>query len=380
MSETPTPPPPSSEGSGPTQPASKPTPRLPYRADQLPRDGKPVSFYLAIFLALLLFVSGGLNLLLLFVSALGSAAGDLTGSSYSDAGDGMYEIVRVSGDANATDRLLRVPVSGPIAEAQTPVLGAAGGTVSQIRRALRTAARDDSIKGVLLDINSPGGGVTDSDEIWRIIQKFRTEHEKPVLALFGDIAASGGYYIAAACDEIVCRPTSITGSIGVIMQNFNIAEAADNLGIKQETIISEDTPYKDILSMFRPMKPEERAILGSIVDELYERFVKVVAGGRPALEYDRVRELADGRVYSAQQALNVGLVDAVEDLDAAIARLEALCDISSSSVVEQRRRPSFSELLLGARGPRTPSIERAAASLLTATSGPRFLYFWAGAR
>jgi signal peptide peptidase SppA len=157
--------------------------------------------------------------------------------------------------------VLQIGVRGAIAESGSPVLGAAGGSVSQVKRGLRMAAADD-VLGVLLYIDSPGGGVTDSDEIWRLIRKFRQEHpQKPVVALFGDIAASGGYYVAAACERITAHRSTITGSIGVIMSGWNFAEAAKKFGVEQIAIKSERTPFKDILSPTRPMRDDERALL-----------------------------------------------------------------------------------------------------------------------
>jgi protease-4 len=340
------------------------------------REGKPVSFYLAIFLALLLFVSGGLNLLLLVVSAFGSATAGLATVGEDDS---AWEIVAVGGDPDADKRILRVPIQGAIAESTSPVIGAVGGTVSQVKRALKVAARDDSIAGVILDINSPGGGVTDSDLIWREIRDFQSEHEKPIVALFGDVAASGGYYIAAPCDKIFARPTTITGSIGVIVSNINVAEAADKLGIHQEVVVSENTPHKDMLSPFRPMTDEEREILRSIVDEMYGRFVDVVAEGRESLSRERVLELADGRVYSARQALDAGLVDEIGTAEDAEAELRRLAGLDTAQVVEQRRRPTLSDLLFGA-GARVTTLEDGLAPLLRGSSGARFLYYWPGGR
>jgi protease-4 len=357
-------------------------PARPYGEAYLPREGRPVSFYLAIFLGLLLFVSGGLNVLLLVVSVFGSATAGLGGASIDD---GDYQIAVVDGDREAQARLLRVPIEGAIAEASSPVIGAAGGTVSQVRRALRFAARDERVKGVLLDINSPGGGVTDSDLIWQAIDDFKRETKKPVLALFGDMAASGGYYVAAACDRIVARPTTITGSIGVILSNLNFVEAAAKFGIHQENVVSARTPYKDIMSPWRPMDDAEREILRSIVDEMYDRFVDVVDAGRPGLSRERVVELADGRIYSAQQALDTGLVDEVGDADDAYATLRRLCSIDEAQVVEQRRLPTLTDLLFGrtgagGTGAATPSVDRSLATLLGSSTGAKFLYYWPGGR
>lgn len=341
-----------------------------------PREGRPVSFYLAIFLGLLLLVSGGLNLVLLVVSAFGSATGGLGSTSVDN---GNYEVVAVAGDRKAKDQILRVPIEGAIAEGSSPLLGGGGGSVTNLRRALRLAAREDDIRGVLLDINSPGGGVTDSDLIWQAIREFRKESQKPVVALFGDIAASGGYYVAAACDRILARPTTITGSIGVILSNTNFGEAAAKFGVHQENIVSARTPYKDIMSPWRAMRDDERAILTSIVDEMYDRFVDIVAEGRPSLTRERVVELADGRIYSADQALAAGLVDEIGSADDAYAVLRGLCGIDAAQVVEQRRLPNLSDILFGASA-RSPSLDQDLGALLRSSTGAKVLYYWPGGR
>ena len=204
-----------------------------------------------------------------------------------------------------------------------------------------------------------------------------------MLALFGDMSASGGYYIAVACESHHRAPDDDHGQHRCDHeQSYNVrqgAREATSVSRKQVTIKSDRTPYKDILSMMREVRPEERAILTSIVDELYERFVEVVDAGRPNLDTDAVRRLADGRIYSANQALAVGLVDQIGSIDDAYEKLESLCEVSSARVVEQRRRPTFSDVLFGARS-NTPNLEQAAASLLGSVSAPRFLYYWTGAR
>ncbi len=336
-----------------------------------------MSFYIAIFLALLLVVSGGLNVLLLLFSAIGSASGL---GSVSDPDSAYYDVVAVGGDADAVDKVLRIPVQGAIAEVGSPLIGAPGGSISNVRRALRIATQDSAIKGVLFDINSPGGGVTDSDEIYRIIGEFRDENpEIPVLALFGDMAASGGYYIAVACERIIARPTTITGSIGVIMSAYNVAEAAQKLGIQEVVIKSSHTPYKDMLSLFRPVTDEETVILDSIVEEFYQRFVDVVDQGRPGLTREEIVELADGRIYTGEQALQNRLVDDVGTIDDALEWLRSEMDVDSAQIVEHRRRPGLFDLLLGVTSPE-PSLQALATRLLESTTGARFLYFWPGGR
>jgi protease-4 len=343
-----------------------------------PSEGRPVSFYLAIFLALLLVLSVGLNLVLLVLGVVRSAAGSL---GVGEASDANFEIVAVGGDNDARDRILRVPVEGAIAETATPLIGAPGGTVTQIERALRLAKRDESIKGVLLFINSPGGGVTDSDLIYRKVRQFRQETSKPVVALFGDTAASGGYYIACACEHIMAQGTTITGSIGVILSAWNFHEAAHKVGVKSVDIVSPRTPYKTMLSSTKPVDEVEVAIARGIVDEMYERFVDVVAEGRPELERDRIVTLADGRIYSAQQARQAGLIDGVGTEQDAIELMKARAKVGSVKVVEQRRRISFFDVLTGAHKPAPPpSLEQALGTFVSKTTGPRLLYFWPGGR
>ena len=316
-------------------------------------------------------------MLLFFASFVGSATGGFAVASEEDGA--MYEVVAVAGDSDADDRILRLPIEGAIAEMASPVIGSRGGVVSQIRRALRLAGREDSIKAVLFDINSPGGGVTDTDEIHRLITAFKAEHGKPVFALFGDVSASGGYYVAAACDRIIARPTTITGSIGVIMNSLNYAEAAEKLGIESIAIKSERTPYKDMMSPTRPMRDEEREVLVSIVDEMYDRFIDLVDEGRPNLTRAQVEVLADGRIYSAQQALDNGLIDHIGNVEDAYALMREELDIDTARVVEHRRRPTLGEMLFGFHSA-DPSIRTDLVELLYSTTGPKFLYFWPGGR
>ncbi|HEU4419508.1 MAG TPA: signal peptide peptidase SppA [Planctomycetota bacterium] len=354
------------------------------QASVQPRESRGVAFFVAIFLGILLVASAGLNVLLMLLSVGSLAGAGLTGGF---DGDGIYDELHVAGERGGSAKILQVPIRGAIAEAQSPVLGAAGGTLTQVRRALRRAAADE-VLGVLLYIDSPGGGVTDSDEIYQMVRRFRRDHpEKPVLALFGDMAASGGYYVAAAAERIVARRTTITGSIGVIMSAWNFAEAARKLGIDQIAVKSERTPYKDILSLTRPMRDEERVLLVKIVDELYDLFVDVVDEGRDNLDRSQVLAVATGAIYTAKQALGNGLVDEIGDHETVLAWFQQRLG-RAPTIVEHRRRPGLADLLLGSSAPSVPqggvsaagAMERSLDSLLTGSTGPRFLYFWEGGR
>lgn len=343
-----------------------------------PSEGRSTSFWVAIFLFLLLMISGAVNVLFLFVGLVGSASG-LGGAVSEEEG---YKVVVVAyKDAKPENRILRVPIVGAIAENLSPVVGAVGGTVSQVRRALKLAARDKDVKGVMFDIDSPGGGVTASDEIWRLIREFRAKNpSKPVMALFGSVAASGGYYIAAACDRIVARPTTITGSIGVIVSTFDVSEALAKIGIKARSLVSPNTPYKDMLSPTRPMTDDEKLKVVAIVDEMYDRFVDIVDQGRPELSRDRVQALANGLIYSANQARSNGLVDMVADTTEAYEEMCRMINVPEAQVVEQRRIPNLADILFGARSGRPMTAGDSLAAVLFRTTGSKFLYFWPGGR
>jgi len=338
-----------------------------------PRESRGVAFFVAIFLGILLMASAGLNVLL-FLLSVGSIAGSGLGGEF----EGLYDEVHVAGERGARTKVLQIAIHGAIAEGQSAFLGAAGGTVTQVRRALREAA-GEGIDGILLHVDSPGGGVTDSDEIYRMILRFREEHpKKQVLALFGDVAASGGYYVASAAERIIARRSTITGSIGVIMSAWNFAGAAKDLGIDQIAIKSERTPFKDILSPTREMRDDERKLLVGIVDELLDMFVDVVDAGRPNLDRAQVLSVANGAIYTASQALANGLVDEIGDHEAAAAWFQQQLG-RPVAIVEHRRRVGIADLLFGMRQS-APTVEQSLGRLLTSASGPRFLYFWEGAR
>lgn len=360
------------DGGGPSAGPPQPT-RWP-QVSQAPRETRGVSFFVAIFLGILLVASAGLNVLLFLLSV-----GSMAGAGLGGAADALYDEVHIAGERGATRKVLRIPIHGAIAESSSPLLGASGGTVTLVERALRQAA-SEKVQGLLLDIDSPGGGVTDSDEIYRRIQRFRRDHpDVKVAALFGDMAASGGYYVAVAAERITARRTTITGSIGVIMSAWNFAEAAKNFGVDQIAIKSARTPFKDILSPTRPMRDDERALLTGIVDELYDQFVSVVDEGRLNLDREQVLAAATGAVYTATQARDLGLIDEIGDLESVRGWFEGQLG-GGVEIVEMRRRPGLGELLFGGVPGASGSGAELAQHLLLSSTGPRFLYFWQGGR
>lgn len=237
-------------------------------------------------------------------------------------------------------KIVLIEVHGAIMEGAASPFAMGPGIVESTVKQLRTASSAPDVKAVILSVDSPGGGVTASDVIHHAVQAVR-DAGKPVVVHMRDLAASGGYYISAPANTIIASPTTVTGSIGVILSTFNAqALVEDKLGIKQDNIVS--GPHKDILSMMRAMTPEERAILQAIVDDMYKRFVDIVQQGRNGhakFPSDRaaVEKIADGRVYTAGQALDLGLVDAVGYRDDAIAEARKLANAPNAQVIQYHR-------------------------------------------
>ncbi|MDQ0339770.1 protease-4 [Caldalkalibacillus uzonensis] len=198
---------------------------------------------------------------------------------------------------------------------------------------LKHAFEDETVAAVVMRVNSPGGGVVESDEIFHTVRELKEEYDKPFVVYMGNTAASGGYYISAAADKIVANRNTITGSIGVIISTYNIHELAENWGIKEESITS--GPYKDILSPMKEVTDGERAILQSLVDEMYDNFVDVIIEGR-GMERNKVLQLADGRIYSGQQAKELGLVDELGFLDDAIDHAAEMAGIENPTVISYK--------------------------------------------
>jgi protease-4 len=193
-------------------------------------------------------------------------------------------------------------------------------TPNYVRKQLRKAAKDDKVKGILLRINSPGGTVATSQELFDAVQTFR-KAGKPIVVSMGDVAASGGYYIAAGADKIVAAPGTLTGSIGVIIHLLNLQEIERKIGIAP--VVIKSGSFKDIGSMDRPMTKEEKALLESIIMDSYDQFVEAVAKGRN-MDKAVVKKLADGRIYSGRQAYSVKLVDQLGSYEDALALLQSM--------------------------------------------------------
>jgi len=228
------------------------------------------------------------------------------------------------------ERVAVISVTGLISDSES--------TIEQLKKFVK----DDSVKAIVLRINSPGGGVAPSQEIYEEVKKARAK--KPVLASMGALAASGGYYIACATQRVYANPGTITGSIGVIMPFMNVKDLVEKIGLKGMTVKS--GVFKDMGSPMRDMTPQERELLQGVVDNVHHQFVNAVADGRN-LEREDVRRIADGRIFTGEQAKELGLVDVLGNLEDAVSDAGKLGKISGEPkvVTSTKKKISFLDLL-----------------------------------
>ncbi len=318
-----------------------------------------------LWLLFILVLIGGLalaGLVVVFEMMDGSDLGTLASRS-SSARPHLHEVLVKAADTR--DKIAVIDVDGVISGDPVDYQGTT--LVSHIEDQLERAADDDLVKAVLLKINSPGGEVLASDEIYKLVMEFQEEHDKPVIATMGTVAASGGYYVAAPCRWIVCHDLTITGSIGVIMQSYNWRGLFDKVGVRPQVFKSGQ--MKDMMSPDKAVEDitvEERRIVQDLVNETFGRFKDVVNEGR-ALAHSRNEdnegetpekgralarnweEFADGRLLSGKEAWKLGLVDELGDFNAAVKRAQKLAGLEEARLIQYFRPASFGSLfrLLG---------------------------------
>lgn len=261
--------------------------------------------------------------------------------------ESKYKVKYVEGDKESDYEILLIKIRGAIyegSEEKSLPFKISKDMLKTIKKDLDTAKNRDAIKAVLLDINSPGGEVTASDIIYHQIENFKKETGKPVVAIFGTLGASGAYYVSCAADYILAHPTSIVGSIGVIMQGINFEKLAKTIGVKAVVLKSKRTPKKDILSPMREMTESEKKMLIGIVDSIYDRFVSIVAKSRKKTVKE-ITKIADGGIYNADTAKKLGLIDEIGYREDAINAACKLAKIKSAMLVKRSTKKSFSEIL-----------------------------------
>lgn len=289
-------------------------------------------------------------------------------------GPGPLRETQVSGTGSA--KVLLIEISGMISSQEKEGFLPAPSLLARIKEQLTRAAQDNSIKAVVLRINTPGGTVTASDIIYHELKTFKTSRKIPIVASIMDLGTSGGYYIAAAADTVMAHPSSVTGSIGVIMLTINARGLLEKVGVEATAVTS--GPRKDMGSPFRVMTTEERTIFQGLIDSFYQRFLSVVQEGRPNLQMEQIKKLADGRIYTGEQAKAAGLVDEIGYLEDAIELAKKQAKLTEARVITYHRPGEYSNNVysrLLAPGPLS-SLAEFDVMALARGGTPQFMYLW----
>lgn len=281
----------------------------------------------------------------------------------------------ISGERGPKILLLKIDGVISLREPERDVIGPpADSTVSRVREVLDRARRDPEIAAVVLRIDSPGGTATASDVVYEEISRFKREQEVPVVAHLLGLATSGGYYVAMAADTVVAHPTTVTGSIGVLFVGLNVVGLMDKLGIENQTLTA--GAEKDAGSPLRRMTGAERAHFQSVLDDLHGRFQRVVELGRPGLEAPEVAELANGRIYSAAQARELGLVDELGNLDRSLELARERAGLDEARVVSYHRPREYDNNIYTRAGAE-PVLRLELPAPFSWLQRPGFYYLWA---
>jgi len=278
----------------------------------------------------------------------------------------------VSGDNSSSNKVLLMSISGVILADEVDNQRSDAATPGHIKEMLEKAGKDKQVKALILEIDSPGGGVTASDMIYTYLKDFRKDHNIPIIALMKDVAASGAYYISMASDYIIAHPTSVTGSIGVISIFVTIPDLLRWL--KVEVVVVKSGDAKDAGSPFRKMTKEEKAKFQEIIDEMYAGFVDIVAGNRKSLSRDEIKSLADGRIFTGRKALEAKLVDAIGYDTSAINKAKELAQLKDAKVVRYKKPQGVLESALRLQNNQTEIDRLSQAFCETLTN--KFMYLW----
>lgn len=318
------------------------------------------------FMVTLLTCSLTLNFWLLVFGGLAALAGSGGGGS----SPGGRSDVLIAGDS--TRKVFLIEVTGVITDE----------TQQRFARLLKEATDDPAIKALIVHVDTPGGTVTASDEIYQAIVRARKSKSIPVVVTQGGIATSGGYYISAAADRVFANRTTWTGNIGVIMQRFNVSKVMEKYGIEDATLVSSGAKFKDAGSMFKPENAEQREYLQSLMDQAFATFKQVIVAGRGAALKKPIDEIANGKVYTADEALALGLIDGTGGRDDAINWLKNSHSLTGMELIRLDETPTLGSLLglsskLTGAGAGTTKLELDA-SVLEPFLTPRPLYLWRG--
>lgn len=286
----------------------------------------------------------------------------------------IEEVVLVK--SKAKEKILIVDIEGIIGALSSPgMLSREGDLLSQVYYRLEKASEDKTIKGIILRLDTPGGEVTSSDVLYNEILKFKEKTGLPVVGLMMGVAASGGYYIASACDYIIAHPSTITGSIGVISIFPNAEELLDKIGIKVNIIKSGE--MKDSGSPLRDLTPEEKKIFQGIIDELYQSFLSAVYKKRKSsISYEDLKAIADGRIYTAQQAHRLKLIDEIGYFSSALKKSLSLASLREAKVIAYTYYPKTKTNIYATSLRDDSFLERKNLESLLPSLKSGFYYLW----
>jgi protease IV len=288
---------------------------------------------------------------------------------------GPVREVQLSGTGEG--KVLLLDLSGVISSQEKDSFVPQPNMLATFKEELTRASKDDKVKALVVRINSPGGTVTASDILYHELRDFKTKKKIPVIVSMMEVAASGGYYLAMAADSILVHPSTVTGSIGVIMLTVNARGLLEKVGIEANAIAS--GPRKDMGSPFRVMTAEERGIFQSVIDSFYHRFLAVIQEGRPNLSAEQIKKLADGRIYSGDQARAAGLIDEIGYLDDALEMAKKKAGLTEARVVTYGRRGEYQNNIYSRLfGTSSGVMGLANLDLLSMVRGgtPQFMYLW----
>lgn len=289
-------------------------------------------------------------------------------------GPGPLQESQVSGTGKA--KVLLIEISGVISSQDGDGFVPTPNLIASVKEQLTRATQDENVKAVVLRINTPGGTVTASDIIHHELKTFKASRKIPVVASIMDVGASGGYYIAAAADTVLAHPSSVTGSIGVIMLTVNARGLLEKVGLEATAVTS--GPRKDMGSPFRTMTTEERAIFQGLIDSFYQRFLTIVQEGRPHLQIDQIKKLADGRIYTGDQAKASGLVDEIGYLEDAVELAKKKAGLTEARVITYKRPGEYSNNVYSKLVAPSPLASLGNLDLMSFVRGgtPQFMYLW----
>lgn len=328
------------------------------------KNGSKVGLWIVIsILGLMLFGSFLTNVGLTAALFSGGSSSSASTSGYAEDEYPTFDEIWSYGSGDT--KVVRISLSGVIMRGrQERLFGSEPDMVEQILSEIRAATWDDEIKAIILEVDSPGGAVTPSDEIYAALNRFKAaDGDRMILVFVRDLCASGGYYASMAGDYIMAEPTAIVGSVGVIMQTLNMKGLGEKIGLSSVTIASGEN--KDMLNPFEDVNPEHLQLMQGLIDSMQDRFASIVETSRNLED----RDLLDGRVFNVGQAMGYNLIDGVGYWDDAVSKLAELMGEDDLKIVRYYKEAGFWDSVFASKTPKVPDFSMTA-------EPPRFMYLW----